>query len=407
MNSRKVTFTNANGAGLSASLEMPLGGKPIAYAIFAHCFTCSKNLSAVVNISRALNLRKIAVLRFDFTGLGDSEGDFSDTNFSSNIQDLQSAYDFLSTDYEAPKIIIGHSLGGAAVLAAAGSMESVRAVVTVGAPADPPHVKNLFKESIEEIKQTGEATVSIGGRPFKVKEQFLHDLEQNDLADMLSGLNKALLILHSPQDQIVGVENARKIYEGARHPKSFVTLDGADHLLSNKADSMYVGDIISSWATRYLDLPGEASLNTDRQVVVRTGEDGFTTEVKAGRHSFLADEPSSVGGKDLGPTPYDLLIASLGACTSMTLRMYADRKGWPLEEVRVHLDHGKVHEQDCENCENENAKIDQIEREIELFGDLNDEQRQKLLEIADKCPVHRTLHGEIRVITKLAGLGVM
>ena len=407
MNSRKVTFTNANGAGLSASLEMPLGGKPIAYAIFAHCFTCSKNLSAVVNISRALNLRKIAVLRFDFTGLGDSEGDFSDTNFSSNIQDLQSAYDFLSTDYEAPKIIIGHSLGGAAVLAAAGSMESVRAVVTVGAPADPPHVKNLFKESIEEIKQTGEATVSIGGRPFKVKEQFLHDLEQNDLADMLSGLNKALLILHSPQDQIVGVENARKIYEGARHPKSFVTLDGADHLLSNKADSMYVGDIISSWATRYLDLPGEASLNTDRQVVVRTGDDGFTTEVKAGRHSFLADEPSSVGGKDLGPTPYDLLIASLGACTSMTLRMYADRKGWPLEEVRVHLDHGKVHEQDCENCENENAKIDQIEREIELFGDLNDEQRQKLLEIADKCPVHRTLHGEIRVITKLAGLGVM
>ncbi len=407
MNSRKVTFTNANGAGLSASLEMPLGGKPIAYAIFAHCFTCSKNLSAVVNISRALNLRKIAVLRFDFTGLGDSEGDFSDTNFSSNIQDLQSAYDFLSTDYEAPKIIIGHSLGGAAVLAAAGSMESVRAVVTVGAPADPPHVKNLFKESIEEIKQTGEATVSIGGRPFKVKEQFLHDLEQNDLADMLSGLNKALLILHSPQDQIVGVENARKIYEGARHPKSFVTLDGADHLLSNKADSLYVGDIISSWATRYLDLPGEARLNTDRQVVVRTGDDGFTTEVKAGRHSFLADEPSSVGGKDLGPTPYDLLIASLGACTSMTLRMYADRKGWPLEEVRVHLDHGKVHEQDCENCENENAKIDQIEREIELFGDLNDEQRQKLLEIADKCPVHRTLHGEIRVITKLAGLGVM
>lgn len=396
---------NTNGVGLSASLEMPLGGKPIAYAIFAHCFTCSKNLSAVVNISRALNLRKIAVLRFDFTGLGDSEGDFSDTNFSSNIQDLQSAYDFLSADYEAPKIIIGHSLGGAAVLAAAGAMENVRAVVTIGAPADPPHVKNLFKESIEEIKQVGEATVSIGGRPFKVKEQFLLDLEQNDLGKMLTGLNKALLILHSPQDQIVGVENARKIYEGARHPKSFVTLDGADHLLSNKADSLYVGDIISSWATRYLDLQEEAGLGTDRQVVVRTGDDGFTTEVKAGRHSFLADEPSSVGGKDLGPTPYDLLIASLGTCTSMTLRMYADRKGWPLEEVRVHLDHGKVHEQDCENCENESAKIDQIEREIELFGDLNDEQRQKLLEIADKCPVHRTLHGEIRVITKLVGLG--
>ena len=403
MNSKKVAFDNADGVQLSASLEMPVGGNPTAYAIFAHCFTCSKNLSAVVNISRALNLRKIAVLRFDFTGLGESDGDFSDTNFSSNVEDLQSAYDFLARDYQAPKIIIGHSLGGAAVLAAAGAMKSVRAVVTIGAPADPPHVKNLFKESIAEIKESGEATVSIGGRPFKVKEQFLNDLEKSDLSERLSRLNKALLILHSPQDQIVGVENARKIYEGARHPKSFVTLDGADHLLSNKPDSLYVGDIVSSWATRYLDLEDDPGLSTDRQVVTRTGDDGFTTEVKTGNHSFLADEPSSVGGKDLGPTPYDLLIAALGACTSMTLRMYADRKGWPLEEVRVHLDHNKIHEQDCENCENENAKIDQIDREIELFGNLDDEQKQKLLEIADKCPVHRTLHGEIRVITRLAG----
>ncbi len=402
MNSTKVTFNNAHNVKLSANLEMPVGGQPVAYAIFAHCFTCSRNLSAVVNISRSLNLRKIAVLRFDFTGLGDSEGDFSDTNFSSNVEDLLSAYDFLKQNYEAPEIIIGHSLGGAAVLVAAGSMKNIKAVVTIGAPADPPHVKNLFKESLEEISKSGEATVSIGGRPFKVKEQLLHDLEKSDMKDTLGRLNKALLILHSPQDQIVEIDNARKIYEGARHPKSFVTLDGADHLLSNKSDSLYVGDIISSWASRYLKAPEEPRLDSDRQVVTRTGDDGFTTEIKTVDHYFLADEPTSLGGKNLGPTPYDLLIAALGSCTSITLRMYADRKGWPLEEVRVHLDHNKVHEQDCENCENEKSKIDQIDREIELFGNLDQEQKQKLIEIADKCPVHRTLHGEVRVITKLA-----
>ncbi|TRX53675.1 alpha/beta fold hydrolase [Fulvivirga sp. M361] len=400
MNSKKVIFSNKNGENLSASLEMPVGNRPAAYAIFAHCFTCSKNLSAVINISRALTTQNLAVLRFDFTGLGDSEGDFSDTNFSSNIKDLQSAYHFLETNYEAPSIIIGHSLGGAAVLASAGAMKNIKAVVTIGAPADPLHVKHLFSGGIEEIKAKGEATVSIGGRPFKVKEQFINDLEENDLSQILSKLNKALLVLHSPQDGIVGVENARKIFEGAKHPKSFITLDKADHLLINKSDSTYVGHVIAAWVSRYVQVKENKQLETDKQVLVRTGDDGYTTEVKAGKHYFIADEPKSIGGKDLGPTPYDLLLSALGSCTSITLRMYADKKGIPLDEISVHLEHDKVHAEDCKNCESSTSKIDRIQREIELKGDLTEEQRQRLIEIADKCPVHRTLHNEVQIITK-------
>ncbi|MEL7001464.1 MAG: bifunctional alpha/beta hydrolase/OsmC family protein [Bacteroidota bacterium] len=401
MNSTKIQFENQEGIKLSARLEMPLDGKAKAYAIFAHCFTCSKNLSAVINISRALILNQIAVLRFDFTGLGDSEGDFSDSNFSSNVQDLVAAYNFLESEYEAPSIIIGHSLGGAAVLATAGSLEHIRAVVTVGAPAEPVHVQHLLQHGIEEIREKGEAVVSIGGRPFKMKEQFLLDLEKNDLKSVLKRLKKPLLILHSPQDEIVNVDNAKQIYQGASHPKSFVSLDEADHLLTRKEDSIYVGNMIATWASKYLTIEDEEELDTHKQVVASTGDEGFTTEVKVGNHRFLADEPKSVGGKDLGPTPYDLLVAGLGACTSMTMRMYADRKGWPLEKVNVHLQHDKIHEKDCEDCESSGAKIDQIEREIEMFGDLTQEQKDRLLEIADKCPVHRTLHGEIRVNTKL------
>jgi uncharacterized OsmC-like protein/esterase/lipase len=397
----KIKFDNSEGLSLSASLEQPIDGRPKAFALFAHCFTCSKNLTAVTNISRTLNQHGIAVLRFDFTGLGESEGEFSDSNFSSNLADLMSAYEYLQRNYEAPQIIIGHSLGGAAVLAVASHMDSVKAVVTIGAPADPVHVKQLFEGDIEEIKEKGEALVSIGGRPFKIKEQFVKDLEAVDLKSILSNLKKSMLILHSPQDSTVGIDNARNIYKYAKHPKSFISLDGADHLLSNKKDSQYVGDIISAWATRYIaDKPVE-SLTTDREVVVRTGTDGFVTEVMAGDHALLADEPVSVGGTNLGPTPYNLLLAGLGTCTSMTLRMYADRKGWDLKEVKVHLQHNKVHASDCEKCESANAKIDQIDREIELIGDLSEDEKNRLLEIADRCPVHRTLHNEIHVKTVL------
>lgn len=401
MNSEQVHFKNARGQQLSARIELPVSGKPVAYAIFAHCFTCSKNLSAVVNISRALTTNKIAVLRFDFTGLGESEGEFSETNFSSNISDLVAAAEYLSNHYEAPKILIGHSLGGAAALASASAMASVKAVITIGAPATPQHLKKLFIESIEEIKAKGEATVSIGGRDFRVKEQLLNDLQEADLDKSIGLLKKALLIMHSPQDTIVSIDNAQKIYENARHPKSFITLDGADHLISKKEDSVYTGNVIATWASRYVEPRVEEPLSTDKQVVCKTGDDGYTTQIQAGDHPLLADEPTSVGGKNLGPTPYDLLVAGLGACTGMTLRMYADRKKWPLEEVRVHLQHSKVHEQDCENCDDENAKLDQVTREIELFGNLTTEQKERLIEIANKCPVHKSLHAGVQVKTKL------
>lgn len=401
MNSQHITFNSNQGVELSAKLEMPADNDPVAYALFAHCFTCSKNFAAAVNISRTLSLNHIAVLRFDFTGLGESEGEFAHTNFSSNISDLQAAYQFLETNYKAPSLLIGHSLGGAAVLAGAPNMPGIKAVVTIGAPADPLHVKNLFKESLSVIKEKGEATVTIGGRPFKVKEHFLTDLETADLPRSLKSMNKALLIMHSPQDEVVDIDNARLLYQDARHPKSFITLDGADHLLSNKEDSLYAGNIIASWISRYIKIAKKEPLSTDKQVICRTGDEGYTTQIQAGDHSLLADEPEKLGGNDLGPTPYDLLIAGLGSCTSITLRMYADRKKWPLKEVKVLLQHNKIHEKDCEACENANAKIDHIERQIELDGELSAEQRKRLLEIADKCPVHKTLHSKITINTRL------
>lgn len=402
MNSVRIKFPNEQGHLLSARLELPVSGKPKAYAVFAHCFTCSKNLNAVGHISSALTGKGIAVLRFDFTGLGQSEGDFADSNFSSNISDLIAAYKYLEDHYAAPQIFIGHSLGGAAVLNAAGFLPALKAVVTIGAPADPPHVKHLFTSSMDEIVAKGEAEVSIGGRPFKIKKQFIDDLENTDANKRIKELNKALLILHSPQDATVGIENAAQIYTAARHPKSFISLDGADHLMTREVDSLYVGDVISSWVVRYIELPADAPLETDDQVVVRTQENGYTTDMLVGGHTLIADEPADVGGSNLGPTPYGYLTAALGSCTSMTLRMYADHKKWDLKEVTVHLSHNKKHSEDCENCEKSGAKIDHFERVIELEGDLDESQRQRLLEIADRCPVHRTLHGDVKVITKLA-----
>lgn len=399
MNSVKLTFKNNQEKSLSAKLEYPVDGQPTAYAIFAHCFTCSKNLAAVTNISRALTSKGIAVLRFDFTGLGDSEGDFADTNFSSNVEDLISAATYLEKEHVAPQIIIGHSLGGAAVLMAASKIDSIEAVVTIGAPADPPHVQHLFQGGIDEIEKHGEATVSIGGRPFKIKKQFIEDLRNNSLEFTVGKMRKALLVMHSPQDEIVEVDNARKIYEMAKHPKSFITLDGADHLLTRKEDSMYVGSMVGSWVTRYLALPKTEALETDKQVVVRTGDDGYTTEIKASGHNLIADEPESFGGKNLGPNPYDLLLSSLGACTGMTLRMYADHKKWDLQEVKVHLQHNKVHAKDCDECESNKSKIDKIEKVLEFKGDLSEEQIKRLTEIADKCPVHRTITSEILMNT--------
>jgi len=401
MNSLNIKFANQDNILLSGKLELPMVGQPHAYAIFAHCFTCSKNLNAVTNITRALTQNNIAVLRFDFTGLGQSKGAFEDSTFSSNVGDLISAYKYLEENYEAPQIIIGHSLGGTAVLHTSGQLPAVKAVVTLGAPFDPPHVAHLLSESIEEIREKGVATVNIGGRPFKIKKKFLDDLENRDSRSIIRNLDRALLILHSPQDQIVDISNAAQIYDSAKHPKSFISLDGADHLLSRAGDSLYVGDVIASWSKRYVEIKTGDELSTNQQAVSKTGEKGYTTEVVVGQHKVIADEPLTVGGNDLGPSPYGYLMASLGSCTSMTLRMYADRKKWDVKDIKVHLNHSKVHKDDCEDCENKNEKIDQIERIIELEGNLDEAQRKRMLEIADKCPVHKTLHQGVRVVSRL------
>lgn len=402
MRSEKVTFRNAEGEQLAARLELPAHQHPQHYALFAHCFTCNKNLTAVRNISRGLTLRGYAVLRFDFTGLGESEGDFADTNFSSNVEDLVAAAQFLIENYQPPGVLIGHSLGGAAVMCAAHELPTVKAVATIGAPFSPTHVKHLLSEGEAEVKEKGEATVKIGGRPFTVKRQFLEDISGQNLEPKIKNLGRALLIMHAPQDTTVEIENAARIYQTAKHPKSYISLDGADHLLSNKADSRYAGEMIGSWVQRYLDTEEENPLRSDKDVAVRlSDEDAFTTEVTVRQHSLTGDEPASIGGNDFGPSPYELVTAGLGTCTAMTLQMYARRKKWPLENVTVHLSHYKDHATDCEDLENPNSKIDHFDRIVELQGDLDEQQRQKLLEIANKCPVHKTMHAPVKVITSL------
>ncbi len=399
MKKLRVSIPNRSGLELSAWLEFPVGEEPQAFAIFAHCFTCGKNLKAERNISLALTQQRMAVLRFDFAGVGESDGEFFDSNFSTNVQDIKDVAEWLAAHYRPPGLLIGHSLGGAAVLVAAGSISSVQAVATIGAPAQPDHVRHLFDAMESRIRQEGEAGVTIGGRPFVIQRHFLESIESVDLKEKLQNLKKALLVAHSPEDQVVGVYNARQIYEAAMHPKSFLTLDGADHLLTRASDSLYIGIMIGHWASRYLDLEESEPLVTDKQVVVRLGSRGYTTEIRAGVHQFLADESTSVGGDDLGPTPYDLLLAGLGTCTAMTMRMYADRKEWPLEEVRVHLQHGHIYDQDASAAEQKGNKIDRIERVIEMEGKLDEKQRARLMDIADRCPVHKTLHNELRVET--------
>jgi putative redox protein len=401
MQFQKLSFKNAQGKRLAARLDLPVDEMPIAYAIFAHCFTCTKNFNAVVNINRALAMAGIAVLRFDFTGLGESEGDFAETNFTTNVSDLVAAADFLKAHFEAPKLLIGHSLGGAAVIQSASSIPSCVAIATISAPFNLSHLASYLDRSKEDIEASGESRIALAGRSFIIKKQFMDDLEQTHMEETLRSLNRALLIFHSPLDDIVGIENAAQIFKTARHPKSFVSLDHADHLLSNRSDSLYVGSVMAAWAQKYIGVDQEKTRKkdlTDNRVVVRTGKTGYRTEIVANGHSVIADEPIGVGGSDTGPTPYDYLVASLGACTSMTLRMYADRKKWPLDAIVVRLKHQKIHASDCDNCEAKgDGKMDYIEREIELNGPLDPQQRKRLLEIADRCPVHRTLHSEINV----------
>jgi putative redox protein len=403
MQLQKFEIPGPAGQKLAALLDRPLDGAPIAYAVFAHCFTCSKDLKAVYHISRALTRERIAVLRFDFTGLGQSGGDFADTSFVSNVEDLVAAAGFMESRFEGPRLLIGHSLGGAAVLQAASAIPSSTAVVTIAAPADPRHVARTLGPAKEAIATRGESEVNISGRTFILRKKFLDDLKNIDPETTIQNLNRALLVMHSPTDEVVGIENAARIFQTARHPKSFVSLDQADHLLSNMADSRYAGAVIAAWAKRYI-APSRVEKETapqDNRIAARTGPGGFLTEIQVNRHSLIADEPTAVGGTDQGPTPFDLLVAALGACTSMTLRMYADRKRWPLEAATVRLKHAKIHASDCESCELQEGMLDRIEREIQIDGPLDEEQKRRLLHIADRCPVHKTLTSEVQIQTRL------
>lgn len=402
----KITFPGASGALLSARLDVP-AGEVRAYALFAHCFTCSKDLIASRKISEALTMAGIAVLRFDFTGLGNSAGDFASTNFSLNLADLKSAADYLRDQYQAPALLIGHSLGGAAVIAVAAEIAGVKAVATIAAPADVGHVTENFAGKLAEIREKGEAEVCLGQRPFIIKKQFLDDLDSHDVVKRAGDLKRALLILHSPLDATVGIDNARRLFDAARHPKSFCSLDNADHLLSDPQDAAYAARVIAAWAERYLpqaDMLHEEVIEEGFVELSETGQGKFQNAVKIGPHRFLTDEPSSVGGLGTGPTPYELLSTALGACTNMTLRMYADRKNLPLERVSIRVRHDKKHIDDCEHCTDEDKEgrthIDLFERELILTGALDDAQRARLLEIADKCPVHQTLEKGVKVITK-------
>lgn len=403
MHSQTIKFSNSEGTELSGKLEMPVDGKPSYYAIFAHCFTCSKDLKAVRNITLALAQKGFGVLRFDFTGLGQSAGDFADTNFTSNVNDIASAAAYLEEHFEAPSLLIGHSFGGTAVLMAGSQLDSVKAIATVGAPCEPEHVLHLLKEDIHKIREEGKATVKLAGRNFDIKSQFVEDLENQGMTKILKEMRgKALLVMHSPQDDTVEVQNARNIYESAHHPKSFISLDGADHLLTKSEDSVYVGNIVAGWVQRYLPPVEREKLSSDAQVLAKLDEGPFLTEILAGNHHLIADEPKNIGGSDLGPSPYELLTSGLGACTAMTIKMYVDRKGWPLEEVKVHLNYDNNYVEDCMNCETEDRKIGRFERVVEVKGDLDEKQKARILAIANKCPVHKTLEQGVTIDTRLA-----
>lgn len=401
MRSQRIEILHPKGHNLAAVLDLPADGVIKSCAIFAHCFTCGKDLRGARRISGQLNQAGIAVIRLDFTGLGESEGEFLDSGFTANIQDIEVAAEFLKEHHGAPSILIGHSLGGTAALHAAKRIDSIKAVVTIGSPADADHVEHLLNIPNEAWAADETAEVHIAGRPFKVNKEFLEQLKAHSSSEVIPNLGKALLVMHSPQDRIVEIDQAKNIYVLAKHPKSYISLDGADHLLSNVDDAHYVGDVISSWVKRYIDWPEGSTLETEKQVVARIGTEKYVTEIKGGQHSLVADEPKSVGGQDLGMSPYELLNASLGACTTMTLRMYADRKGWPLESVEVHLSHIKEHKADSENPDGPGSYISVFEKELVIDGPLDEQQRARLFEIAARCPVHRTLEGEVEIRSEL------
>ena len=405
--SQKTSFKGSDGQQLAARLDLPATGHPRAYALFAHCFTCSKDLSAVRHIAGELTGLGLAVLRFDFTGLGSSEGEFANTNFSSNVEDLVAAAAHMSANFGPPALLIGHSLGGAAVLAAAGRIPEARAVVTIAAPADVAHVLGEFGSSLADIERDGEADVTLVGRSFRIKHQFVEDARGQSMQAHIAGLRRPLLIMHAPRDQQVGIDNATAIFVAAKHPKSFVSLDDASHLLSRPADAAYAARVIAAWASRYLPKPAAIPVDKVEEIIVaETGGGRYENSVEVGQHRLMADEPVSVGGGDAGPNPYEYQSIALGACTSMTLRMYAEHKKLELGPIKVAVSHGKVAAQHCVDCgevaEGREGRIDRFERVISVDGPLDPGLREKLVEIAGKCPVHRTLEQGSAVVTRVA-----
>lgn len=404
--SENISFQNRNGATLSGVIHEPRTGAVVACALFAHCFTCTKNSKAAVRIAEALADQGIKVLRFDFTGLGQSEGDFSNTHFSSNVDDLIDAANYLDSRGEPPALLVGHSLGGTAVLAAAHEIESALAVATIGSPADASHVLNLIKDGLEQIESDGQATVQLAGRSFNIKKDFVEDVRTQSVCENIGKLRKALLVMHSPIDELVGIDQAAMIYTQAKHPKSFVSLDNADHLLTKDRDSLYAAKVLATWASRYVGstdkVVAPARFVKDASVASGKKEDGFLIGINSNGHRFIGDEPQSSGGTNMGPTPYDLLGSALASCTTMTLNFFARRENLPLEHVEVTVKHDQIHAKDCSDCNKQEGKIDRFSRRIVLQGDLDDEQRALLLKIADRCPVHKTLENEIRIVSELA-----
>lgn len=402
MPTETITIATDAGHDLQGSLELPTGLVRGA-ALFAHCFTCTRQSKAAVSVARALAREGIACLRFDFTGLGGSEGEFGRAGFATDVADLVAAAEELLGRFTQPILLVGHSLGGAAVLAAADDLgfDKVAAIATIGAPSDVPHVLQRIDGDIEAIRQQGEGEVTIGGRDFLLSRDFLEKVENIDLLEEVSRLKRPLLFLHSPTDAVVGIENASALFGAAKHPKSFVSLEGADHLLLKEEDARFAARVIASWASRYIPMRDDWPM-PDEGVVVKTGHGKFGTEVHTKSHRFIADEPKSYGGDDTGPTPYDLLNAALGTCTAMTMKMYADKKGWPLDGVTVEVTHERSHAVECDHVEamEEGRQMQALNRRITLHGDaLDEDQRRRIVEIADKCPVHRTLEGELHVHT--------
>jgi len=399
---QRITFKGSQGFDLAARLDRPHG--PIrAYALFAHCFTCGKDLQPANRIVKALNNDGIAVLRFDFTGLGKSGGEFANTNFSSNVADLVAAAQHMREHFEAPSLMIGHSLGGTATLLAALEVPEVKAVATIGSPSNATNVMKQFACAVDTIEGEGEAEVSLAGRPFTIRKQFLDDIRDQNVLNAVAKLKKPLLICHSPIDDTVSVDHAGELFMAAKHPKSFLSLDKADHLLFTPGTAEYVATSVAVWASPYIPNLTEDDMikvSYGRVAVHPTGYGKFQQHIHAGPHTILADEPKAYGGDETGATPYNLLLAGLGACTSMTIKMYADRKGFNLQDVEIYLEHKKIHAEDCDTCESKTGKLDKIERQIVLKGNLTGEERARLIEIADRCPVHRTLHSEVVITTK-------